>query len=92
MPPLAVKVTDFNRSEHLDKVVSLSVRKLQKDVLTFPQKRQKGGIGSTTYDPKQQDIRAFFGGGAAEKPEEGRSESNARDEAEVDIDDPDAQF
>lgn len=28
-------------------------------------KRQKGGIGSTAYDPKQQDIRDFFGGVAA---------------------------
>ncbi|KAI3607682.1 phosphoglycerate mutase family protein [Moniliophthora roreri] len=25
--------------------------------------RQKGGIGSTAYDPKQKDIRSFFGGG-----------------------------
>ncbi|KDQ62327.1 hypothetical protein JAAARDRAFT_30223 [Jaapia argillacea MUCL 33604] len=28
-------------------------------------KRQKGGIGSAAHDPKQQDIRAFFGGAAA---------------------------
>ncbi|KAH7885210.1 histidine phosphatase superfamily [Phlebopus sp. FC_14] len=27
-------------------------------------KRQEGGIGSSAYDPKQQDIRGFFGGGA----------------------------
>lgn len=27
------------------------------------QKRQAGGIGSATYDPKQSDIRKFFGGG-----------------------------
>lgn len=26
-------------------------------------KRQKGGIGSSAHDPKQQDIRDFFGGG-----------------------------
>jgi len=25
-------------------------------------KRQKGGIGSAAYDPRQEDIRAFFGG------------------------------
>ena len=55
------------------------------------QKRQAGGIGSAAHDPKQRDIRAFFGGGkvesetAAEQSEEGRSESNARDEVDVDI-------
>jgi hypothetical protein len=27
------------------------------------QKRQKGGIGSVAFDPKQKDIRTFFGGG-----------------------------
>ncbi|GJE98398.1 phosphoglycerate mutase-like protein [Phanerochaete sordida] len=76
LPPLEVKVTDFNRSEHLDNV-----------------KRQKGGIGSSAYDPKQKDIRAFFGGGAVERQsEEGRSESNAQDEADVDIEDPDARL
>ncbi|KAI0354895.1 phosphoglycerate mutase-like protein [Trametes cingulata] len=73
-PKLRVRVTDVNRHEHLAQV-----------------KRQKGGIGSTPYDPKQQDIRAFFGGGKfkadvpAPEVEEGRSESNARDEADVDI-------
>lgn len=51
------------------------------------QARQKGGIGRAAYDPKQQEIRAFFGGGATaqSQTEEGRSESNARDESEVDI-------
>ena len=54
------------------------------------QTRQKGGIGSAAHDPKQQDIRAFFGGGKPKGEtvtdvEEGRSESNARDEADVDI-------
>ncbi|CAL1712789.1 unnamed protein product [Somion occarium] len=67
-PPLMIKVTDFNRHEHLDKV-----------------KRQKGGIGRAAYDPKQQDIRAFFGGAAVKPIEEGRSESNVQDEADVDI-------
>ncbi|OJT14672.1 hypothetical protein TRAPUB_8725 [Trametes pubescens] len=73
-PKLQVRVTDFNRHEHLDAV-----------------KRQKGGVGSAGYDPKQQDIRAFFGGakvpagGEAPELEEGRSESNARDEVDVDI-------
>jgi len=32
-------------------------------------KRQKGGIGSAAYDPKQKDIRAFFGGKAEPPPE-----------------------
>ncbi|OBZ71592.1 hypothetical protein A0H81_08444 [Grifola frondosa] len=70
-PPLAIRVTDFNRHDHLHGVA-----------------RQKGGIGSAGYDPKQQDIRAFFGGGeskAKTEPEEGRSESNARDESDVEI-------
>ncbi|KAI0699308.1 phosphoglycerate mutase-like protein [Cerioporus squamosus] len=72
-PKLRIQVTDVNRHEHLDEV-----------------KRQKG-IGSAAHDPKQQDIRAFFGGGklkgeaAATELEEGRSESNALDEADVDI-------
>lgn len=52
-------------------------------ILTFPQKRQKGGIGSAAYDPKQKDIRAFFGGAAVKSSEEGPSESNAEDEANV---------
>ncbi|TCD70896.1 hypothetical protein EIP91_001204 [Steccherinum ochraceum] len=74
LPPLIVKVTEFNRHEHLDKVT-----------------RQKGGIGSSAFDPKQKDIRAFFGGGkvevdsAAGADEEGRSASNALDEADVQI-------
>lgn len=55
------------------------------------QARQKGGIGSAAYDPKQQDIRSFFGGAKVDTKdsvlvtEEGRSESNALDEAEVEI-------
>ncbi|KAI6129729.1 histidine phosphatase superfamily [Pisolithus croceorrhizus] len=45
-------------------------------------KRQKGGIGRSAYDPKQQDIRDFFGGTAVKEPVEAleRSESNAADE------------
>lgn len=46
------------------------------------QVRQKGGIGSAAHDPKQKDIRAFFGG---EKLEEGRSASNALDEVDVEM-------
>ncbi|KAH9947560.1 phosphoglycerate mutase-like protein [Amylocystis lapponica] len=71
LPPLEVRVTEFNRHEHLNSVA-----------------RQKGGIGSAAHDPSQQDIRAFFGGGATAKQtenEEGRSESNARDEVDVTI-------
>ncbi|PSR70465.1 hypothetical protein PHLCEN_2v13616 [Hermanssonia centrifuga] len=69
LPPLEVRVVAFNSSEHLEKV-----------------KRQHGGIGSAAYDPKQQDIRAFFGGGKIDGGQvEGRSESNAEDEANVQI-------
>ena len=48
----------------------------------FNQKRQKGGIGSSAYDPKQKDIRAFFGGAEVETTvvAQEQSESNARDE------------
>ncbi|KAI0823927.1 phosphoglycerate mutase-like protein [Trametes gibbosa] len=53
-------------------------------------KRQKGGIGSAGYDPKQKDIRAFFGGAKVQaddtsEDEEGCNESNARDEVDVDF-------
>ncbi|KAI0632352.1 phosphoglycerate mutase-like protein [Trametes polyzona] len=66
-PKLEVRVTDVNRHEHLADI-----------------KRQKGGIGRAGYDPKQKDIRAFFGGAKVQaEDEEGRSESNARDEADV---------
>ncbi|OSX59928.1 hypothetical protein POSPLADRAFT_1075385 [Postia placenta MAD-698-R-SB12] len=44
--------------------------------------RQKGGIGSAEFDPKQQSIQAFFGGAAA-PTEEGRSVSNALDEGNI---------
>jgi len=49
------------------------------------QKRQKGGIGSSAYDPKQKDIRAFFGGGETPVVALEHSESNARDEIDVEI-------
>jgi len=39
-------------------------------------KRQKGGLGSAAYDPKQEDIRAFFGGKTTALAP---AESNARD-------------
>jgi len=66
-PPLEIKVTDFNRHEHLDSVA-----------------RQKGGIGSSQYDPSQQSIRAFFGGGDV-PVEEGRAASNVYDETNINI-------
>jgi len=47
-----------------------------------PVKRQGGGIGSSAFDPAQSDIRAFFGGARLTK-EDGRSESNFRDEVGV---------
>lgn len=39
--------------------------------------RQKGGIGSAAYDPKQKDIRAFFGGSTELLPD---SDISAHDE------------
>ncbi|KAI0004609.1 phosphoglycerate mutase-like protein [Russula compacta] len=36
-------------------------------------KRQKGGIGSAAYDPKQKDIKAFFGGKAEISPDNNNS-------------------
>ena len=61
--------------------------------MSFPQKRQGGGIGSAAYDSKQSDIRSFFGGGSTtpgkkdEEREEGRSVSNVYDEVGVEIED-----
>jgi len=48
-------------------------------------KRQKGGIGSSAYDPMQKDLRAFFGGGGAEAPLQEHSESNLRDEVGIEV-------
>ncbi|KIM89219.1 hypothetical protein PILCRDRAFT_813147, partial [Piloderma croceum F 1598] len=48
-------------------------------------KRQKGGIGSSAYDPKQKDIRSFFGGGGEPVAAQEHCESNARDEVGVDM-------
>ncbi len=59
---------------------------LRATLTSLYQKRQHGGIGSAAYDPKQQDIRAFFGGRKIDAGQvEGRSESNAEDEANVQI-------
>lgn len=83
-PPLAIKVTDFDRHEHLDSVVSeLHAAAPTHQANPFFQARQKGGIGSAEYDPNQQSIRAFFGGGTP--AEEGRAASNAYDESNIDI-------
>lgn len=63
-PLLVMRVTDINRHSHLDTIV----RRLRSNVHPSPltpgltrQVRQKGGIGRAAYDPKQKDIRAFFG-------------------------------
>lgn len=92
LPPLKVAVPEFDRGEHLDKVVGIFPCSL--DTVRYrnpsPQKRQKGGIGSAAYDPKQKDIRAFFGGGGALP--EGRSESNAQDEVDVEISESDSRL
>lgn len=80
-PPLEIKVTDFNRHEHLDSVVSEASTAPMFFTNPSSQARQKGGIGSAEYDPKQQSIRAFFGGGTT--VEEGRAASNAYDESDI---------
>ena len=49
-------------------------------ILTFPQKRQKGGIGSAAYDPKQKDIRAFFGGATVSADSTANSSDNSKTE------------
>ncbi|KAI0036441.1 histidine phosphatase superfamily, partial [Vararia minispora EC-137] len=46
-------------------------------------KRQGGGIGSAAYDPKQEDIRAFFGGRTSALA---HAKSNANDEVAEDGD------
>lgn len=87
-PPLVITVSNTNVHKHLEQVVRRFIYFLIPFAETFVsilaclQKRQRGGIGSAAYDPKQQDIRAFFGGGgtAANETEEGRSVSNVYDE------------
>jgi len=71
-PLLIMRVTDVNRHSHTDNIVwhyryNARVGLLTPD-FTF-QTRQKGGIGSAAYDPKQKDIRAFFGGKTELSPE-----------------------
>jgi len=41
--------------------------------------RQKGGIGSAAYDPKQKDIRAFFGGSTELLPDSDDKVTNGED-------------
>lgn len=97
-PPLVAKVTQVNQHSHLDKVVSHSTHQVIRTSRPdqCEKKRQLGGIGSSSFDPKQKDIRAFFGGATvstssdvqSEKTngdqhlEEGRSASNVFDETE----------
>ena len=64
-PLLVMRVTDINRHSHIDNIVRYLRYNLRAVSLTPSstcQIRQKGGIGSAAYDPKQKDIRAFFGG------------------------------
>lgn len=76
--------------QHIDGLVSFLFLPLLEIVLnayTSHQVRQKGGIGSSSHDPNQKDIRAFFGGGEVEKPVVAleHSESNAHDAADVEV-------
>jgi len=69
---LVMHVTDVNRHSHTDNIVRHPRYSDCATLLTpgpISQKRQKGGIGSAAYDPKQKDIRAFFGGKAEPPPE-----------------------
>ncbi|KAF9454680.1 phosphoglycerate mutase-like protein [Macrolepiota fuliginosa MF-IS2] len=45
----------------------------------LPLKRQRGGIGSSVYDPQQKDIRGFFRGTRRKKSSEGRGKPNYRE-------------
>lgn len=71
-----MRVTDINKHTHIDNLVRQlrysACAALLTPSLTF-QKRQKGGIGSAAYDPKQKDIKAFFGGKAEISPENNNS-------------------
>ena len=51
------------------------------------QKRQKGGIGSSAYDPMQKDIRAYMGGAGVDIPvmAQEHNASNARDEVGIEV-------
>jgi hypothetical protein len=77
-----MRVTDVNRHSHIDNIVRPPRYKVRAALLTRSlkfQRRQKGGIGSAAYDPKQKDIRAFFGG--ISEPESGSHDkvANAED-------------
>jgi len=64
-PILVMRVTDINRHSHIDNIVKRHGSNVHPTPLTpglTHQVRQKGGIGRAAYDPKQKDIRAFFGG------------------------------
>jgi hypothetical protein len=81
LPPLVVTVTDVNQHEHINKVVSYIFSKVYRMfVMGFTFKKRQKGI--VEYDPKQTDIREFFGGGGVKKPVEAleHAESNAMDE------------
>jgi hypothetical protein len=63
--PLTVQVMNINNSDHLLSLVR-SWQSCQRQVLIVLQKRQRGGIGSSVYDSRQKDIRAFFKEGAGQ--------------------------
>ena len=84
-PPLVVKVTHVNQHSHLDNVVSLClvlrIFSIERECsILFEQKRQQGGIGSSAYDPKQKDIRAFFGGATVSADSTADSSDNSKTE------------
>lgn len=71
-PLLIMRVTDINRHSHTDNIVwcpHCNVCAASLTQVWTSQIRQKGGIGSAAYDPKQKDIRAFFGGSTEVLPD-----------------------
>ena len=66
VPVSSVPATDPPEAPMDDTLRPLFVRITATDVTTHLEgvTRQKGGVGSSGYDEKQKDIRAFFGGGA----------------------------
>lgn len=80
-------MTHVNMHEHIDRLVSSNFLRecSSTDVeIAIKQTRQKGGIGSSAYDPKQKDIRAFFGGREPVVAQE-QTDSNAKNEVGIDM-------
>lgn len=88
--PLIMRVTDVNRHSHTDNIVGsphYNVCTASLIQTRTTQIRQKGGIGSAAHDPKQKDIRAFFGGSTELLPDSDINDHNkVTDEEDVIVD------